>query len=365
METTKKNVFLLYNKNKKLPQSWNSRFLNRVKKRLTTYRSANPNTSIKFFSEINYNGNHIEYSFKNKFGYFRIGRSECYKLKFDIIYKHFLKFQHKFNNLHHFWMDGRYYLSEYYINKEIPDHYNYDLSDRFQLSKSDGFIPIVDMRCTVDKPIKEGNYEMYKIEARYLNIKKVNLKEYQLKYRKHLDEKWYGQQRGYANSELKKFFKENFKLKKIIKTPHLEYAKNPMNKILFKNFEKKNKSLIKKYPADQSGDRYWEQPEQRSISRQKSIRMMKKITKRFEENYNIIDALKAVSSVLPSTDPITYLENLNRIISGNDYKAPKELRKSLENINEEILNLIGDYSKRKKINKELKKQNDNKKNYPI
>jgi hypothetical protein len=87
------------------------------------------------------------------------------------------------------------------------------------------------------------------------------------------------------------------------------------------------------------------------------MRMMNKVVNRFEEKYNITEALRGVSSVLPRNDPITYLETLQRIISGNDLNAPKELRKSLENINEEILNLIWDYSKRKKINEELKKQN--------
>ena len=38
--------------------------LQRVKGRLTNYRSANPKTKIKFFSEIGGEGQHIEYSFK-------------------------------------------------------------------------------------------------------------------------------------------------------------------------------------------------------------------------------------------------------------------------------------------------------------
>jgi hypothetical protein len=329
--------------------------LNQIKKRLTTYRSANPKTNIKFFSEIGYNSQHIEFSFKNKFDHFRIGRSECYKLKFDILYKHFLKFQHKFKKLHHFWHHSTCYLSEYYFDKQAPE-YKYDLTERDQREgRFDGFVPIAVLNYVdVSKDKKGGDF---RIKANILDIKNVNLKQYQIKYNKHLEEKWYGQQNGYATGELKKFFKENFKIKKNIDASNIEYAENPINELIYKNFELKYKSLLKKYAEDKNGTFYWEKPEQRSIFRQKSMRMMNKVVNRFEEKYNITEALRGVSSVLPRNDPITYLETLQRIISGNDLNAPKELRKSLENINEEILNLIWDYSKRKKINEELKKQN--------
>ena len=119
--------------------------LDRVKKRLTTYRSSNPNTKIKFFSEIGSKDQDIEWSFKNKFSHFRVNKSECYKLDLDVIYKHFLKFQHKHNKLHHFWELNIFYLSEYYFDKEIYEE-NYNLSEvslkdaRFGMFE--GFIPI-------------------------------------------------------------------------------------------------------------------------------------------------------------------------------------------------------------------------------
>ena len=40
--------------------------LDRIKKRLTTYRTSNPNLKIKFFSEIDGLDQDLEWSFKNK-----------------------------------------------------------------------------------------------------------------------------------------------------------------------------------------------------------------------------------------------------------------------------------------------------------
>ena len=57
-----------------------SSFLSGVKKRLTTYRSAAPNAKILFFTDVS-NAEELERSFKNKFSYQRIGRSECYNLR--------------------------------------------------------------------------------------------------------------------------------------------------------------------------------------------------------------------------------------------------------------------------------------------
>lgn len=334
--------------------------LQRVKGRLTNYRSANPKTKIKFFSEIGGEGQHIEYSFKNKFGHFRVGRSECYKLNFEILYRHFLKFQHKFKKLHHFWSGGYYFLSDYYFDKDVPDHIDYDLSEkeirRGRWGVCEGFIPIAKLEYDkINKgPDKDGHY---KINAKVLDIKKINLKEYKQKYRNHLEEKWYDQQAGYANQEIDIFFDKNFKIKKSYKSSSITYAQYPVSELIFDTFDKNYKSLTKKYPKDPQGVYYWERPEQKSILGHKSVRMMRKVMKRYEENYNITDALRGVASVLPSNDPITYLETLHRIIYGNELKAPKELTKSLENIKEEILNLIGEYSRRKKIDKELTKQN--------
>ena len=54
-----------------------------VKGRLSSYRSANPKVAIRFFTEIP--DSSIENTFKIKFSSFRIGSSECYKLRSEII----------------------------------------------------------------------------------------------------------------------------------------------------------------------------------------------------------------------------------------------------------------------------------------
>ena len=334
--------------------------ITRVKKRLTTYRSANPKTKIQFFSEIGHgDGQHIEYSYKNKFEHFRIGRSECYKLNFEILYRHFLKFQHKFKKLHHFWLGYNYFLSDYYFSKDVPDHFDYNLSERSIREGSggyfNGFIPIA--RMYQDEkykgPDKKGHH---KFGAKILDIKNVDLKEYKQLYKKHCEEKWFGKMAGWANNEMEKFFDKYLTIKKTFKCENIFHIQQPVGEVIYNAFDKNYKNLTKKYPEDGPRDFYWEKPEQKSILRQKSIHMMKRVVSRYNEKYNVTDALRGISSVLPKNDPLIYLQTLQRIILGNDIKAPKELRKSLENINYEIENLIVQYSKRDIIERELDKQ---------
>ena len=335
--------------------------LTRVKKRLTTYRSANPKTKIKFFSEIggHHNGQEIEYSYKNKFRRFRIGRSECYKLNFEILYRHFLKFQHKFKRLHHFWSGYNYFLSDYYFSKEVPNDVDYELSDRDLREGNYGyfnrFIPIASMYDDNKNkgPDKKG---YYKFGAKILDIKNADLKEYKNLYLNHLDEKWFGKNAGIGNQEMEKFFNKHFKIKKTFKCPNIFQIQQPVGEVIFNSFDKNYKNLTKKYPKDEPGTYYWEKPEQKSILRQKSVRMMKRVMNRYNEKYNTREALRGIASVLPSSDPLIYLQTLQRIILGNDFKAPKELRKALENINHEIENLIRQYSKREIVEEELNKQ---------
>ena len=66
-----------------------SRSFDGIKNRLSDYRQISPKTNIKFFTEVP--SSSIEDSFKNKFNHFRIGNSECYTLRKDIIFKHVLK----------------------------------------------------------------------------------------------------------------------------------------------------------------------------------------------------------------------------------------------------------------------------------
>ena len=323
--------------------------LDRVKKRLTTYRSSNPNAKIKFFSEIGSKDQDIEWSFKNKFSHFRVNRSECYKLDLDVIYKHFLKFQHKHNKLHHFWELNIFYLSEYYFDKEIYEE-NYNLSEvslkdaRFGMFE--GFIPIARLERINNKYDKQGKCI---VEIKILDIKNVNLKEYRRKYKKHIDENFYGKMYGYIDSEFKKFCDENFTIKKRSKVENIFYLEYPVGEQIFKKFESRYKSLTKKYPKDPSGCRYWEKPEQKSIiGGVKSFRLTKKIIDKFTGKHSIDYVMSAISSAIPKGDPELLLQTLQRIIVRFSIRSPRELKSFFDKLEKQIEDQIDSNLKRSK-----------------
>ena len=88
-----------------------------VKKRLTTYRSIAPSTKILFFTQVD-NGEDLERSFKNKFGDQRIGRSECYNLRSDIIFSHVLKYIHR-DQIHNIYKKDKFIKKEIFKTKEL------------------------------------------------------------------------------------------------------------------------------------------------------------------------------------------------------------------------------------------------------
>ena len=323
--------------------------LDRIKKRLTTYRTSNPNLKIKFFSEIDGLDQDLEWSFKNKFDYYRVDKSECYKLDFDVIYRHFLKFQHKFKKLHHFWSVSKFYLSEYYLDKELDDYETFNFSEttlkdsRFGYFPS--FIPIADVNRLGDKYDKEGNIT---IEARILDINKVDLKEYRHKYTKHLKEKFYGQQYGYLSAEFKKFFADNFKIRKKFKAKSVSHVENAVNIEIFNMFERKYKSLIKKYPKDPVGCAYWERPEQKYLG-VKSFKLTKKIIDKFQGKHDIDYVLQAISSTIPRGNRKLYLETFLKIVTRFSIRAPAEIQKLIYKMEKEIENELKKVNKDKKI----------------
>jgi len=332
--------------------------LDRIKKRLTTYRTSNPNLKIKFFSEIDGLDQDLEWSFKNKFHYYRVDKSECYRLDFDVIYKHFLKFQHKFNKLHHFWSVSKFYLSEYYLDKELDDYETFNFSEttlkdaRFGYFPS--FIPIADLNQLGDKLDKEGNMT---IEAKILDINKVDLKEYRYKYKKHLKEKFYGQQYGYISGEFKKFFDDNFKIRKKFKAKSILYVENPVDIEIFKMFEKKHKSLIKKYPKDPVGCVYWERPEQKYLGVQ-SHKLSKKIIDKFQGKHDIDYILEAISSAIPRGNRKLYLETFLRVVMRFSIRAPAEIKQLIYKMEKEIENELKKINKDKKIELAIEMQID-------
>ena len=332
--------------------------LNRIKQRLTTYRTLNPGVKIKLFSEIEGTGEDIEWSFKNKFDYFRIDKSECYRLDFDVIYKHFLKFQHKFNKLHHFWSVSKFYLSEYYLDKEIYDNDNFNFSEsslkdsRFGYFR--GFIPIATLDRLGDKVDKEDNIT---IQSKILDINNVDLKEYRNKYNKHLKEKFYGNQYGYIDSEFKKFFDDNFKIRKNFKVKSILYAEGPTDTEIFKMFEKKYKSMIKKYPKDPVGCVYWERPEQKYLG-VKSYRLTKKIVDKFQGKHDIDYVMDVISSSIPRGNRKLFLETFLRIVTRFSIRAPREIREAFYKIEKEIESELKEINKSDQINIAIEMQID-------
>ena len=107
-----------------------SRTYEGIKDRLSDYRSIYPWTKILFFTEV-IAGGELERSFKNKFGTFRIGRSECYTLRSDIIFRHVLKFIHR-QRYKQINRRQRFYKIQKYKNKELFGFWD---QSNFQLSK--------------------------------------------------------------------------------------------------------------------------------------------------------------------------------------------------------------------------------------
>ena len=327
--------------------------LSRVQKRLSAYRSIQPKIKMKLFSELGGSADDVEWSFKNKFDHFRVKKSECYKLKFDIIYKHFLKFQHKYDCLHKFWDGSTLFISEYYFDNQIPDE-NYDLTEKDQREgRFSGFLPVAKLNYKEQKLDKKGNRN---IEAKYLDIKNVNLKEYKSNYNKFLNEKWFGQKKAYASDELNKFFIENFKSKKNMIAPSFPYMYDQIDKIIFNQFLNKYPKLVKRYSKKKDEGPFRFRHDQKTIMRANSVREFEKFENTFEEKHNVDEILKGLSRFLIKKDPKNYLQVLYRIIAVNSFKAPIELKDILDKLETQLIQLINASQKRDKISDLINKQ---------
>lgn len=227
-----------------------------IKGRLSSYRSINPNTYIKFFSEVN-NVN-IERTFKNKFHHFRVGKSECYELRSDIIYKHLLKYLHKDKTPHCFWNLSRLYISTYYISGNIP-RAGHDFSERDEtFYNQKNFIPVAEyqpLRDKNDKFIKNSKGEnKYLINYIKLN-KNYTLKDFSKDYQEFLEKK-YWKKNGYDQRDnFDNFCDENFK-EKIVLYEKNDDAESPSQwfhhyqqgkKIIYEMLKQNTFGLIKSY----------------------------------------------------------------------------------------------------------------------
>lgn len=336
--------------------------LDRIKQRLTTYRTTNPGTKIKFFSDIGSKDQDIEWSFKNKFEDFRIEKSECYKLDFEKIYKHFLKFQHKHEKLHHFWSGDKYYVSKYYFTKISNEFDACEFTEKTlknsRFGYFQGFIPIADVSYIGDKINKNGTR---RIQARILDLNKIDLSKYNRNYEKHLEEYFWDQMYGYINPEFERFSSKWFTVKKNYEAERTSHIRYDVGEKIFNLFEKsKYKSLIKKYPADPSGCLYWEKPEQKSITRNKSYRFTRKILNKFSEKYDLDNVLSSISSSIPRNDPKEALMTFFKISQRFWIRAPRETKRFFMDLEALIQQEIDQLDKNKKIN--LIFENKNKKN---
>ena len=137
-----------------------------LKRRLISYKSAAPNTKILFFTEVS-DAEGLERSFKNKFDIFRVGKSECYNLRADIIFSHVLKFIH------------REYVTSVWKKGKFKGHKLYDSKNFFSFWRDNYFH-------VSNYYLKDG----YRSGLRFLDFK-TNISELQIELRRNKDESAY------------------------------------------------------------------------------------------------------------------------------------------------------------------------------
>ena len=271
-----------------------------IKKRLITYRSAAPYKKILFFTEVN-NAEELERTFKNKFHNFRIGRSECYNLRPDIIFSHVLKFIHrefrkpvykgkkflnysicKHQDFFSFWKRDLFHISNFYLEEGYKaglrfldfktnvedfqiergrnkDEDAYDLTEN-QLYRWDifsDFFPICEIK-EIFKRNKKGQEIQDKPSTYELKIAKLNDRE---SFENFVQNKniflrdYYEQKTGYDQKQLFKDFKEkNFEKLKIKKNQNPYYlAEN----YLYECLKKIKPNLLKGYKMYKSNDNWF------------------------------------------------------------------------------------------------------------
>ena len=373
--------------------------LSGVKKRLITYRSAAPGTKIKFFTEV-YGAEELERSFKNKFDYQRIGRSECYNLRADIIFSHVLKFIHrdKFENvfkknkfikkkivtdkrLFSVWRNNRYYISNYYLEggykglhffrfkdqKDLiydqlyNDDDSYDLTDNqiFRWYMLRSFFPV----CEINE-----DYKLDKKNNIIENSKKFILHYANLDTKEKINElvekkslflnKYYNSGSLLEQKKLfNEFLKKNYKKKKF-KEKYL--AVNHVINYIYDCIKKNSPSLVKGYKLKEKYNIYGDL----RTNAHKSLPWRHKIQSTYKninlhkfdrEHANIISKAsylpldKLVESIEEIIDtPPNYYLRLNknreelilqilRILKFNNHKAIKSIKKIIEDFKKKNL----------------------------
>lgn len=260
-----------------------------IKNRLSDYRQISPNTNISFFTEIP--SSSIENSFKNKFDHFRVGNSECYTLKKDIIFKHVLKYIHSDTQLFGFWDRDRYFISEHYFYKDFIFNLK-NISYTFNKRDHDPFrhenfvcVGKIDQCRNKNNEIiksKTGKIK-YKIYNVLLDTKK-RMNEYYQQYNNFIHLIYYNKTKGTRAAQierLKNFEKEIFKNKIIFDdNPYLNLERD-----LFNQIKKSDSKLVKCYNSFiKNGETKFNWGFY--AIRSKNYRREERIFKKFQEDYS-------------------------------------------------------------------------------
>lgn len=227
-----------------------------IRKRLSDYRQIAPNTQIAFFTEVP-NRDEIENSFKYKFADYRIGKSECYRLKIEIIFKHVLKFIHHSEKLFGFFDGDRYYICKYYFNHSTiyPFFKPYSFHQReHDKCRHPGFVCVADYGYALNK--KKEIVKTRKDKKRF-KIQNVSLdtrdkmKNYLKEYDHFIDNIYYSkkpQSRSTQIDNAAKFNNEKFIEKEQVFLYEDVHAEGNLEYKLFNQIKKHSPSLVKSYP---------------------------------------------------------------------------------------------------------------------
>ena len=373
-----------------------SRSYDGIKNRLSDYRQIQPGINIKFFTEIP--SSSIENTFKNKFGDYRIGSSECYKLKIDIIFQHVLKFIHGHRCLFGYWGFSGYYLSEYYFNKEAfyrylnhPNHsesYSFATNDGINDSyRKSNFVMVaktfIDSYKKTSKPIitKTGKKKYiiqkpnFETREKMNNFYQKNNDLFSSKHYYHKDLKYRREQYDIA----RKFYNSNFSEKLTKYTEYSGEVEKFVENSFFKDIKKYSPEKLKGYINPKSIDTnqsFSFKRADRDIGYMKSYSYSKKIKASFTADYyNLKEKLRRETekkTYLNNKDDFVqyYTEILDSVQKFSIFSSPEPqkeylrkvkniLRKHFESIHQELSNIPFE----KRINKESKNNESQKFNF--
>jgi len=340
-----------------------SRSLEGIKDRLSDYRSIQPGINILFFTEVS-NGEELERSFKNKFYDYRIRKSECYRLRSDIIFRHVLKFIHrekiswhgnkkkiiKNKELFSFWHRGKYYVSSYYFEKQLrllnyksKDFFYEDTRERlesYDFTKKElrydevaDFIPIATISVKTLKSDPSGKPTKIKNILNYCDFgSKKKFIKFSENYKNFLNQYYEAKYRSQQYVLLEKFEKENLDKRKFFKEDSSWSVF--VEELTFDCIKKINPKLLKGYNI-YSSKKY---PDNFYSKAHSEIKYTQKITKTFGVNVMIKKSFKNYFEKIMFYPKTEFIEHLQEYMDLGD--LPITYHGSFDDISEKKKNLI-------------------------